>query len=175
MDHLFCTSHRAYRCFSGSWNMTSSISLPHSTLASSSMLAHPDKRWRETNNYEFSCTPRNPSNLRGAIIMSCFITAAIINCTKRDRPCDSGDSGAWSANGSSVLPPHHCWADLSPVGSRSWQATSEVWLSGDHPHPLCPYHTRNPSIINPSILFAFSVRFHPRDTCGETRTLFSQK
>lgn len=78
--------------------MTDSIGLPHSTPASPSkptkhirklrLLAHP-----ETNNYEFSSMPLNPSDLRGAVIMSCFVTAAIINCPKRDKPGGSGAQG----------------------------------------------------------------------------------
>lgn len=103
------------------------------------LLARPDKRRRDTNNYEFSSTPLNLNNLRGAVIMSYFITAAIINCPKGDRP---GGSVAQEPDllMEALLSPHHHWADFSPVDLRSWHATSEVWLFREHPHPLCPYY-----------------------------------
>lgn len=45
VEHLFCTSNRAYCCFSVSPNVTGSIRLPHSTPASPSV---PIKHIRKT-------------------------------------------------------------------------------------------------------------------------------
>lgn len=89
---------------------------------------YPYKHHSGTNNYGLASSQMQCTLiccLNGGPLVPCFVGVAIIKCLKAEdqvvRGAHRPDQPVWSP-----LPLSHCF---SPVGWRSWLATSGVWLS----------------------------------------------